>query len=72
VLHFRPIRWERKVHHLEITTGELLPDQEFLGRTPEDLPKVHPPLTARGELLAHCSVLTLLIRHSMGLMKEGR
>jgi len=29
VLRFRPTRWEREVHQLEITTGELLPDQEI-------------------------------------------
>ena len=29
VLRFRPTRWERLVHRLEITTGELLPDQEI-------------------------------------------
>ncbi len=29
VLRFRPTRWERQVHRLEITTGELLPDQEI-------------------------------------------
>ncbi|MCP9771663.1 DUF1651 domain-containing protein [Synechococcus sp. Tobar12-5m-g] len=29
VLRFRPTRWERLVHQLEITTGELLPDQEI-------------------------------------------
>ncbi len=28
VLRFRPTRWERLVQLLEITTGELLPDQE--------------------------------------------
>jgi hypothetical protein len=27
VLRFRPTRWERLVQLLEITTGELLPDQ---------------------------------------------
>ena len=27
VLRFRPTRWEREVHQLEITSGELLPDQ---------------------------------------------
>jgi hypothetical protein len=29
VLRFRPTRWEREVHLLEVTTGELLPDQEI-------------------------------------------
>ena len=29
VLRFRPTRWEREVHQLEITTGELLPHQEI-------------------------------------------
>ena len=29
VLRFRPTRWERHVQMLEITTGELLPDQEI-------------------------------------------
>jgi hypothetical protein len=29
VLRFRPTRWERQVRLLEITTGELLPDQEM-------------------------------------------
>jgi hypothetical protein len=29
VLHFRPTRWERTYQRLEITTGELLPDQEI-------------------------------------------
>jgi hypothetical protein len=29
VLRFRPTRWEREVHRLEITTGELLPEQEI-------------------------------------------
>jgi hypothetical protein len=29
VLRFRPIRWESRVQRLEITTGELLPDQEI-------------------------------------------
>ena len=29
VLRFRPTRWERDYHRLEITTGELLPDQEI-------------------------------------------
>ena len=29
VLRFRPTRWERLVQLLEITTGELLPDQEI-------------------------------------------
>ena len=29
VLRFRPTRLEREVHQLEITTGELLPDQEI-------------------------------------------
>lgn len=29
VLRFRPTRWERQVQRLEITTGELLPDQEI-------------------------------------------
>ena len=29
VLRFRPTRWECEVHQLEITTGELLPDQEI-------------------------------------------
>jgi hypothetical protein len=37
VLRFRPSRWEREVHQLEITTGELLPDQphhsRLLGKT---------------------------------------
>lgn len=28
-LRFRPTRWERLVQLLEITTGELLPDQEI-------------------------------------------
>lgn len=28
VLRFRPTRWERLVQLLEITSGELLPDQE--------------------------------------------
>jgi hypothetical protein len=28
VLRFRPTRWERDYHLLEITAGELLPDQE--------------------------------------------
>ncbi|WP_259730829.1 DUF1651 domain-containing protein [Synechococcus sp. CS-1333] len=28
VLRFRPTRWERDYHRLEITAGELLPDQE--------------------------------------------
>ncbi len=28
VLRFRPARWERDYHRLEITFGELLPDQE--------------------------------------------
>jgi hypothetical protein len=28
VLRFRPTRWERDYHRLEITVGELLPDQE--------------------------------------------
>ena len=27
VLRFRPTRWESKVQRLEITTGELLPDE---------------------------------------------
>ncbi|MCP9846950.1 DUF1651 domain-containing protein [Synechococcus sp. Lug-A] len=27
VLRFRPTRWERDYHRLEITAGELLPDQ---------------------------------------------
>ncbi|MEY4801478.1 MAG: hypothetical protein RLZZ274_209 [Cyanobacteriota bacterium] len=27
VLHFRPSRWERWTQRLEITSGELLPDQ---------------------------------------------
>jgi hypothetical protein len=27
VLRFRPTRWEREVHQLEITTGELLPGE---------------------------------------------
>jgi hypothetical protein len=30
VLRFRPTRWERQVHQLEITTGELLPDQSMI------------------------------------------
>ena len=30
VLRFRPTRWERDYHRLEITAGELLPDQEIL------------------------------------------
>jgi len=29
VLRFRPSRWESRVQRLEITTGELLPDQEI-------------------------------------------
>jgi hypothetical protein len=29
VLHFRPTRWESRVQRLEITTGELLLDQEI-------------------------------------------
>ncbi len=29
VLRFRPTRWERQVQQLEITTGELLPEQEI-------------------------------------------
>ncbi|PZV02798.1 MAG: hypothetical protein DCF24_01140 [Cyanobium sp.] len=29
-LRFRPTRWERDVQRLEITSGELLPDQEIL------------------------------------------
>jgi hypothetical protein len=29
VLHFRPTRWERLVQLLEITSGELLPDQKI-------------------------------------------
>jgi hypothetical protein len=29
VLRFRPTRWESLVQRLEITTGELLPDQEI-------------------------------------------
>ena len=29
MLRFRPTRWERLVQFLEITTGELLPDQEI-------------------------------------------
>jgi len=29
VLRFRPTRWERTYQRLEITIGELLPDQEF-------------------------------------------
>jgi hypothetical protein len=29
VLRFRPTRWERLAQLLEITTGELLPDQEI-------------------------------------------
>ena len=29
VLYFRPTRWERTYQRLEITTGELLPDQEI-------------------------------------------
>jgi hypothetical protein len=29
VLRFRPTRWERQVQLLEISTGELLPDQEI-------------------------------------------
>ena len=29
VLHFRPSRWERDYQRLEITSGELLPDQEI-------------------------------------------
>jgi hypothetical protein len=29
VLRFRPTRWERQVQLLEITSGELLPDQEI-------------------------------------------
>ena len=29
VLRFRPTRWERTYQLLEITTGELLPDQEI-------------------------------------------
>lgn len=29
VLRFRPTRWERVVQLLEITSGELLPDQEI-------------------------------------------
>ena len=29
VLRFRPTRWERQVQRLEITTGELLTDQEI-------------------------------------------
>ncbi|MDM7938369.1 MAG: DUF1651 domain-containing protein [Cyanobium sp. CZS 48M] len=29
VLRFRPSRWERTYQRLEITTGELLPDQEI-------------------------------------------
>ena len=29
VLRFRPTRWERLVQLLEISTGELLSDQEF-------------------------------------------
>jgi hypothetical protein len=29
VLRFRPTRWERLVQLLEITSGELLPDQEI-------------------------------------------
>ena len=29
VLRFRPTRWERNLQLLEITTGELLPDQEI-------------------------------------------
>ena len=28
VLRFRPTRWERQVHRLEITSGELLPGEE--------------------------------------------
>ena len=28
VLRFRPTRWERQVQRLEITTGELLPDEQ--------------------------------------------
>jgi hypothetical protein len=28
VLRFRPTRWERDYHRLEITAGELLPDHE--------------------------------------------
>ena len=30
VLRFRPTRWERTYQRLEITTGEVLPDQEIL------------------------------------------
>ncbi len=29
VLRFRPTRWERTYQRLEITSGELLPDQEI-------------------------------------------
>jgi hypothetical protein len=29
VLRFRPTCWESRVQRLEITTGELLPDQEI-------------------------------------------
>jgi hypothetical protein len=29
VLHFRPSRWDRWSQQLEITTGELLPNQEI-------------------------------------------
>ncbi len=29
MLLFRPTRWERQVQRLEITTGDLLPDQEI-------------------------------------------
>ncbi len=29
VLHFRPTRWERQVQQLEITNGEILPDQRI-------------------------------------------
>ncbi len=29
VVRFRPTRWERTYQRLEITTGELLPDQEI-------------------------------------------
>nr|WP_259735230.1 DUF1651 domain-containing protein [Synechococcus sp. CS-1329] len=30
MLHFCPTRWERTYQRLEISTGELLPDQEIL------------------------------------------
>jgi len=46
VLRFRPTRWEREYHRLEITAGELLPDQEV-------------PLLKRREMLSRNEALTL-------------